>query len=124
MFPYIMYRATQHLDSYILLTSKQKFPWLVGRYCSYLLLTQALSTFNLMSTEYRNQGAVSPCISDRSHETKDLMSLGLIGSTGTGREGRDEFPWNDYGINRPFPAAVSDLDHDISYYAELTSRFR
>ena len=55
------YRATHHLDSYILLTSKQKFPRLVGRYCSYLLPTQALSTFNLMSTEYRNQGAVSPC---------------------------------------------------------------
>ena len=52
---------TQHLDSYILLTSKQKFPRLVGRYCSYLLPTQALSTFILMSTEYRNQGAVSPC---------------------------------------------------------------
>ena len=45
-----LYRATQHLDSYILLTSKQKFPRLVGRYCSYLLPTQALSTFNLMST--------------------------------------------------------------------------
>ena len=57
----IMYRATQHLDSYIMLTSKQKFPRLVGPYCSYLLPTQALSTFNLMSTEYRNQGAVSPC---------------------------------------------------------------
>ena len=56
-----MYRATQHLDSYILLTSKQKFPRLVGRYCSYLLPTQTLSTFNLMSTEYRNQGDVSPC---------------------------------------------------------------
>ena len=55
-----LYRATQHLDSYVLLTSKQKFPRLVGRYCSYLLPTQALSTFNLMSTEYRNQGAVSP----------------------------------------------------------------
>ena len=56
-----IYMATQHLDSYILLTSKQKFPWLVGRYCSYLLPSQALSTFNLVSTEYRNQGAVSPC---------------------------------------------------------------
>ena len=56
-----MYRATQHLDSFILLTSKQKFPRLVGRYCSYLLPTQALSTFNL-STEYRNQGVVSPCM--------------------------------------------------------------
>ena len=56
-----MYRATHHLDSYILLTSKQKFPRLVGRYSSYLLPTQALSTFNLMSTEYRNQGDVSPC---------------------------------------------------------------
>ena len=55
------YRATHHLDSYILLTSKQKFPRQVGRYRSYLLPTQALSTFNLMSTEYKNQGAVSPC---------------------------------------------------------------
>ena len=55
------YRVTHHLDSYIQLTSKQKFPRLVGRYCSYLLPTQALSTFNLMSTEYKNQGAVSPC---------------------------------------------------------------
>ena len=59
----VVYRATQHLDSYILLTSKQKFPRLVGRYYSYLLPTQALSTFNLMSTEYRNKGAVSPCSS-------------------------------------------------------------
>ena len=57
-----LYWATQHLDSYILLTSKQKFPRPVGRYCSYLLPTQTLSIFNLMSTEYRNQGAVSPCI--------------------------------------------------------------
>ena len=57
----IQYRATQHLDSYIMLTSKQKFPRLVGRFSSYLLPTQALSTFNLMSTEYRNQGAVLPC---------------------------------------------------------------
>ena len=43
------------------MTSKQKFPRLVGRYCSYLLPTQTLSTFNLMSTEW-NQGAVSPCM--------------------------------------------------------------
>ena len=57
-----LYRVTHHLDSYILLTSKQKFLRLVGRYCSYILPTQALSTFNLMSTEYRNQGDVSPCI--------------------------------------------------------------
>ena len=57
------YRETHHLDSYILLTSKHKVPRLVGRYCSYLLPTQALSTFNLMSTEHRNQGAVSPCTS-------------------------------------------------------------
>ena len=56
-----MYRVTHHLDSYILLTSKQKFPRLVGLYSSYLLPPQALSTFNLMSTEYRNQGTVSPC---------------------------------------------------------------
>ena len=56
------YRVTPwHLDSYILLTSKQKFPRLVCRYCSYLLPTQTLSTLNFMSTEYRNQGDVSPC---------------------------------------------------------------
>ena len=61
----LTYRATQHLDSYILLTSKQKFPRLVGRYCSYLLPTLPLSTFNLKSTEYRNQGAVSPCTLDQ-----------------------------------------------------------
>ena len=29
----LFYRVTHHLDSYILLTSKQKFPRLVGRYC-------------------------------------------------------------------------------------------
>ena len=44
--PEAVYRVTQHLDSYIL------FPRLVGRYCSCLLPTQDLSTFNLMSTEY------------------------------------------------------------------------
>ena len=55
-----IYKATQHLDSYILLTSKQKLPRLVGRFCSYLLPSQALSTFNLMSTEYRNQGLCRP----------------------------------------------------------------
>ena len=64
-----MYRVTHHLYSYILLTSKQKFPCLVGRYCSYLLPTQALSTFNLMSTEHRNQGDVSPC---RHHSTDKI----------------------------------------------------
>ena len=54
------YRATQHLDSYILFTSKQKFPPMVGRYCSYLQPTQALSTFHLMSTEYRNNVLCHP----------------------------------------------------------------
>ena len=73
-----MYRATHHLDSYILLTSKQRFPRLVGRYCSYLLPTQALSTFNLMSTEYRNQGAVSPRSTILKEVHVEFMTLNFL----------------------------------------------
>ena len=57
----LLYRATHHLDSYILLTSNWKLRgpvWAVGSYSSG---PPAGGTLVLMSTEYRNQGDVSPC---------------------------------------------------------------
>ena len=58
---HFVYRATQHLDSYILLTSNWKLRGPVWAVVSYSNGPPAGGTFVLMSTEYRNQGTVSPC---------------------------------------------------------------